>query len=68
MAQEPSESRVEARAIPELALTAARLAKDQYHRLVNEIAAETLEAMGLSARDGWVVDFGSRQAVRQATE
>jgi hypothetical protein len=57
---------VESRPLPELAMTAARLAQDQFNRLVNEIGAEVLEAMGLSAKDGWRVNFDTRRAERPA--
>lgn len=58
----------EAKPLPELALTAAKLAVDRHNRLINEIGQETLGVMGLRAEDGWKVSFEIGQAIREVPQ
>ncbi len=59
---------IESKPLPELATTCISLATDQFHRLVNEISAETLEAIGLSASAGWKVNFERKCIEREVPD
>jgi hypothetical protein len=62
-------SEEQAKAIPALAKSAAANVHAQFQaglqHALNQVATETLESMGLSPADGWVVDFGRGLAVRR---
>lgn len=62
------ERSVEQREMPKIALSAARLVQQEYERQMNNLAAETLECMGLIVGTGWMVDFKSGVATRVKTE
>lgn len=59
---------IEAKPLPELALTAVKLANDRHNVLINNIAQETLDAMGLRATDGWKIALDVGQAMREVAD
>jgi phage-related tail protein len=58
----------ETRPISALAKKAAATVQQQFitalQAEMNAVANDTLESMGLSSKDGWIVDFGRGLAVR----
>ena len=59
------EKNVELKPIPALARTAYTLAKRDFQDAANALAQQTADVMGLSAADGWTVDFDSGVAFRE---
>lgn len=59
---------IEAKPLPEIAMTCLKLAQDRHNVLLNEIAQETMDAMGLTATDGWKVALDVGQAVREVPD
>ena len=50
-----AEHGLETRPIPIVARKAFRMLREDFERRSNELARDTLEAMGLDVADGWVV-------------
>ena len=59
----------EARPISALAKNAASMVLARHQAMLqaemNQVASDVLESMGLSIKDGWVVDFGRGLAIRK---
>lgn len=58
------EMKVERIPIPQLAKSALVYAQKDFQEIVNTLGVQTLEAMGLSTKDGWVVRFTEGYAER----
>lgn len=59
---------IEAKPLPELALTAVKLATDRHNALLNDIAQETLQVMGLSPVEGWKMNLDIACATREVAD
>jgi hypothetical protein len=59
---------IESKPLPKSAMTALRLAHASFQRVVNDVGADAITDLGLSATDGWSANFDTGMAERTVPE